>query len=216
MLQLEHLGCCCWSPPAPPSWFYKREVNPDSYWITGFSIHMQAAPVIQLCYSGGPSVLWEVLTGCHWWNEDSSAQLVCLDCFDLPEGSLSHWIHCVKFIIPEGSTWLFVQLILEACLVDLLYGCILTHPSTSEQVGLCIPRASRSTEQWHGVKEKIVDSVVLCGSKLKMISELFYSHLLQPASSKVRKLISWEREDIVYLIFRANWRYILYLSLPSV
>lgn len=32
-------ACSCGSPSTPPSWLYEREVNPDSYWITGFSVH---------------------------------------------------------------------------------------------------------------------------------------------------------------------------------
>lgn len=112
-LQLEHLACSCGSPSAPPSWLYEREVNPDSYWITGFSIHMQAPPATQLCDSGGLSVLWKVFTGPCWCgadiysgggNEDSSTQVERLDCSELPEGPLSHWIQCAKFIPPEGST----------------------------------------------------------------------------------------------------------------
>ena len=109
-VQLGCLACSCESPSAPPSsWLYEREVNPDSYWITGFSIHMQAPPATQLCDSGGLSVLWKVFTGSCWCgadiysgggNEDSSTQVERLDCSELPEGPLSHWIQCAKFI-PE-------------------------------------------------------------------------------------------------------------------
>lgn len=144
-MQLEHLACSCGSPSAPPSWLYEREVNQDSYWITGFSIHMQAPPATQLCDSGGLSVLWKVFTGPCWCgadiysgggNEDSSTQVEPLDCSELPEGPVSHWIQCAKFKPPGGLyLTLFVQLILEACLVHLLYGCTLWSHFKSHQAG---------------------------------------------------------------------------------
>lgn len=52
-------------------------------------------------------------------DEDSSSQVERLDCSELQ----SHWTHCANFIPARGSyLTLFVQLILEAALGDLLYG----------------------------------------------------------------------------------------------
>lgn len=62
--------CSCGSPSAPPSWLYEGEVNPDGYWITGFSVHMQAPLATQLCDSGGLSVSWKVFTGSCWCGAD--------------------------------------------------------------------------------------------------------------------------------------------------
>lgn len=52
-------------------------------------------------------------------DEDSSSQLERLDCSE----PWSHWTHCANFIPPRGFyLTVFVQLILEAALGDVLYG----------------------------------------------------------------------------------------------
>lgn len=125
--------CSCGSPSAPPSWLYEGEVNPDGYWITGFSVHMQAPPAAQLCDSGGLSVSWKVFTGSCWCGADiysggktAQAKWNVWIVLSHQKGPRSHWTHCATFIPPPPSRGfyltVFVQLILEAALGDLLYG----------------------------------------------------------------------------------------------
>lgn len=62
---------------------------------------------------------------------------------------------------------LFVQLILEVCLVDLLYGCALGHILNSlKQVALHFPRDSLDREHCFSMTERSADQVCLTSYKI--------------------------------------------------